>query len=159
MEHGFDVSHGVMDDPRASILTAMWEVDQRNRTGQENEQADFSRSSEPWFKALTAKAAGGLLSECNAPSLRDALLRLVRKRFSNLLLVPVDQIEDNKPLTKFGIDSMIASEFRTWIWTTLRLEIPLLGLMDREKTLALLSEDMEAQMVLQAQDHSGSSRS
>lgn len=157
MQHGFNVGHSVMDDPRASILTAMWEVGGKSSTGSDNEQSDIASDSEPWYKALPVKIAASLLSESQAPSLRDAVLRILRKRFSNLLLVPLDQIEENRQFAKFGIDSMIASEFRTWIWTTFRLEIALLDLMDREKTLVLLSEDIEAKLVLQAQSYNGSS--
>lgn len=57
--------------------------------------------------------------------------------------MPIDQIDDRKPLSDFGVDSMIASEFRSWFWTAFKVDVPFLDLMSEEKSLLILSDFVE----------------
>lgn len=61
------------------------------------------------------------------------MLQLVVKRFSNLILMPLDQIENDNPMARFGVDSMIASEFRSWFWMAFKVELLLLDLLSSDK--------------------------
>lgn len=49
--------------------------------------------------------------EANAETMREAIVHLIKKRFSNLILLPLDQVDEGKLLHDFGVDSTIASEF------------------------------------------------
>ena len=69
------------------------------------------------------------MPESDAESLQATVLRMIKKRFSNLILMPLDQINDLKPLPQYGVDSMIASEFRSWLWTMFRVDLPFLDIM------------------------------
>ncbi|KAI1646003.1 uncharacterized protein F4817DRAFT_341562 [Daldinia loculata] len=61
--------------------------------------------------------------------MREAILRLVKKRFSNLILMPSEQIGEDRLLLEFGVDSMIASEFRAWFWSVFRVDVSFLDIM------------------------------
>lgn len=60
--------------------------------------------------------------------------------------MPPDQIDDRRPLPQFGVDSMIASEFRTWFWTVFHVDVPFLDIMSAQKSLVVLAEFVEMKM-------------
>lgn len=145
ISRGFDVDNGTLQDPRSLILAASLTRDQgagvatqiRPRPG-----IDFA--SPPWFEHLSAAVATRLSSEADAGSLRAAVLRLVMKRFSSLVLIPRDQVDSRKALAHFGMDSMIAAEFRTWFWNTFKVDIPFLDLLSPVKNLDDLAASVES---------------
>jgi NAD(P)-dependent dehydrogenase (short-subunit alcohol dehydrogenase family) len=143
LAQGFDVGLEVMQDPRGSVVSAavLARMEAQNATGQ-TQTADLSRlvNSAPWLKNVPASIASSFESEIDAPSLRDAVLRLTKKRFSNLILMAADQIDSHKPLAQFGVDSMIAAEFRTWFWGTFKVDIPFLDLLSSQKDLNSFAE-------------------
>lgn len=67
-------------------------------------------------------------------------MQLIKTRFSNLILVAIDQISEDKPLPSFGVDIMIASEFRSSLWTVLRIDSPFLDIMSTKTSLGVLAE-------------------
>jgi hypothetical protein len=143
MAQGYDVSGEFEQDLRASILAAVRaaEKEAQNATGKLN-AADLSRlaNDAPWLKKVPAKIVSAFVSELEASSLQDAVLRLIKKRFSNLIITPYDQIDGDKPLSRFGVDSMIAAEFRTWFWGTFKVDIPFHDLLSPQKNLNGLAE-------------------
>ena len=54
---------------------------------------------------------------------------LKRERLGNLILVQADKIAPDAPLTNWGMDSMLASEFRTWFFMAFAVDIPFLFIM------------------------------
>ena len=96
---------------------------------------------------MPASFSSLLAPEADAESLQAAVLRVIKKRFSNLILVPPDQIDDHKPLPQYGVDSMIASEFRSWFWTAFRVDLPFLDIMSPQKSLIILAEPVETKMI------------
>ncbi|KAL4809569.1 KR domain-containing protein [Aspergillus unguis] len=152
---GFDVSsHGVLVEPRAAVLSASLQAEQEIRESTSNtDSADSSSASTaaaaaaPWFKALCASLQSTYASECGSPSLESATLALLKKRFSSLILMPVEQINEGKSLSEFGMDSMIASEFRTWFWTAFRVGVPFLDIMSPRKSLGVLGEFVAGRVV------------
>ena len=150
---GFDVSsHGVLKDARTAVLAASLKAEQEAR---EASQATIAAggsggqfvAAAPWFKEVPASMLSVFAPEADADSLRTAVLRLIKKRFSNLILVPLDQIDDRRPLPQFGVDSMIASEFRSWFWTAFRVDVPFLDIMSPQKSLTILAEFVETKMI------------
>jgi len=67
-------------------------------------------------------------------------------RFSNLILASLAKIELHKPLAAYGMDSMLAAEFRTWIYHALKIDIPFLELLSETVTLGSLIDDVEKRM-------------
>lgn len=139
---GFDVTHASMDDPRASILFAALSAEQEARNKSQHQgnittgNSNLTRAA--WYASVPGTAEKALQAEAHAASLQLAVLNLLRKRFSSLILVSSDKIEDDKSLARFGVDSMIASEFRTWIWTAFKVDVPFLDILSQDKTLGTL---------------------
>ncbi|OTA98515.1 hypothetical protein M426DRAFT_258551 [Hypoxylon sp. CI-4A] len=143
-----DVNNLPMLDPRSSILVEALDAEQFARdAGLDGKQGRFAANTAVWAKELPALASGSLLAETDAISLHDAVLRVVRKQFSNLVLIPLDQIEDKKPLAQFGVDSMIASEFRTWFWAAFKVDIPFLDLLSSTRSLSSLADTVEMSLM------------
>lgn len=150
---GFDVTHASMDDPRASILFAALSAekgardkaqDQPHRTDTATGSSSLARAA--WYANVPATAQKALQAEAQAPSLQVAVLNLLRKRFSSLILVSPDNIPDDKSLAKFGVDSMIASEFRTWIWTAFKVDVPFLNLLGQDTALGALATSISEKL-------------
>ncbi|KAI0434399.1 polyketide synthase [Xylaria sp. FL1042] len=136
-EQGWDVSSGNMLDPRSSVLSAslISMMDRGNGRVVSAELAD----SPLWLKGFSPAVAKIFASEFHAESMVDAIIGMTRKRFSALILMPIDQIDVTRGLTKFGVDSMIAAEFRTWIWSTFKVDIAFLDLLSDQMTLSSLA--------------------
>ncbi|GAW26384.1 putative polyketide synthase [Rosellinia necatrix] len=146
---GYDVStHGVLVEARASILLGSLQAEKELReSGSGGSSAqDTSVAAAPWFKDVPAPLTASFAPVADAETMKAAILTLIKKRFSNLILMPFDQIDDGKPLPGFGVDSMIASEFRTWYWTVFRVDVPFLDLMSAQKSLSILAEYVEAKI-------------
>ncbi|PHH80580.1 hypothetical protein CDD80_839 [Ophiocordyceps camponoti-rufipedis] len=147
MDRGFDVNNGIMEDSRTSLLAAslLAERDAQG-AGQGADVGQLNEASD-WVKDVPASAISIIASEASAPTLRDAVLRLTKRRFGNLILMPADQVEEGKPLASFGVDSMLAAEFRTWFWNTFKLDVPFLDIVSPQKTLRNLAEFVEEKLV------------
>lgn len=136
IKKGFEVENGTTQDPRAGFLAAALLASQQDDNSKSPTALINAAAAAPWFKAVPAgTAAVSLAAEASAPSLKEAALRLARKRFSNLILLPLEQIDDHKPLPQFGVDSMIAAEYRTWFWSTFKVDVPFLDIMSPKKSL------------------------
>lgn len=149
---GFDMtSHGVLKDARTAILAASLKAEQEARDASRATAAAGGLgvqlvAASPWFREVPASMSSVLAPEADADSLQAAILRLMKKRFSNLILVALDQIDDRRPLPHFGVDSMIASEFRTWFWTVFRVDLPFLDIMSPQKSLIILADFVETRL-------------
>nr|ALQ32883.1 putative polyketide synthase [Fusarium miscanthi] len=144
---GFDVtSHGVLNEARSSILLAsvLAEKEAQEVTLQDGHVAVVSAAE--WFKSIPSTVSSVFASVADSATLRIAIMQLIKTRFSNLILVPIDQISEDKPLPSFGVDSMIASEFRSWFWAVLRIDIPFLDIMSTKTTLGVLAELVEGKL-------------
>lgn len=70
----------------------------------------------------------------------EVVLSLIKKRFSILVLVPVEKVDDSRPLNELGMDSMLATEFRTWSYQAFKVDVPFLMLLSEKVTLKGLGE-------------------
>ncbi|OTB12751.1 hypothetical protein K445DRAFT_65805 [Daldinia sp. EC12] len=145
---GFDVtSHGVLVEARASVLLASLLAEKEAAsTPQQGGGHAAAAVAAPWFKDVPAAISAAFAPEADADTMREAILRLVKRRFSNLILMPSDQIGESRPLPDFGVDSMIASEFRSWFWSVFRADVPFLDIMSAQTSLMVLAEFVEAKL-------------
>ncbi|KLO91892.1 putative polyketide synthase [Fusarium fujikuroi] len=144
---GFDVtSHGVLNEARSSILLAsvLAEKEAQDVVPQDGHVAVVTAAE--WFKSISSALSPVFASVADSATLHIAIMQLIKTRFSNLILVPTDQISEDKPLPNFGVDSMIASEFRSWFWAVLRIDIPFLDIMSTKTTLGTLAEFVEGKL-------------
>lgn len=124
-KQGFEGSLPTMDDPRAAILAQAVEGDGDSGAGQ----------------VQSGKLPAEVVKELEAGlSLPDAVLNHIRRRFGNLVLMKYEAVDVKKPLADYGMDSMIAAEFRTWFYQNLVVDVPLLLLLGRTCTLETLRD-------------------
>ena len=142
MEQGFDVNNGTMQDPRTILLSASLDAGSAEDGGAvASIDASWSKGlPTPVIKALAAEAAG-------AASLNEAVLALVSRRFSNLLLMPLDKVDSKKPLASYGMDSMIAAEYRSWFWSVFKVDIPFLDILSSTNHLQTLTGMVEKELL------------
>ena len=150
---GFDVTtHGVLVEARSSILLASLQAEKEaaeaaSSQSQGAHDATMAKAAAPWFKDVPTALATAFAPEANAETMQKAILRLIMKRFSNLILMPLDQIDERKPMPDFGVDSMIASEFRSWFWAVFLVDMPFLHIMSPQKSLQVLAEFIEEKVL------------
>lgn len=144
-EKGWDVTSANLLDPRASVLSAslLAATTQQASNGLLGAQL---KDAPAWLTGISPAVAKVLAAGSGASTLVEAVVRVTRKRFSALILMPADQIDDGQVLLQFGVDSMIAAEFRTWIWTTFEVDIPFHDILSPHNTLASLAAAISAEL-------------
>lgn len=125
---GFEGTNPTLNDPRAAILA-------RALDGQADLAYKDHDGNLP-VEIVNALEKGVLLV--------NAVLAHVVKRFANLVLLLLEQVDVSKPLADYGMDSMIAAEFRTWFFQTFKVDIPYLTLLNKTTTLLSLGEAVTA---------------
>jgi NADP-dependent 3-hydroxy acid dehydrogenase YdfG len=150
-QQGYEPATKILDDPRCAILSAALESNLRKaRKSGPNGAGGVARDLDTdieWLKDLPEVVATTLRNEAkNATSLREAILEALRRRFSHLLLTPVEQIDPTRSFAQYGIDSMIAADFRSWVWTSLKVDVPFLDLLSPRKSLDSLAEGVEEEL-------------
>ncbi|KAI1074585.1 polyketide synthase [Whalleya microplaca] len=158
MARGFEVDNGTMQDPRTMIISAalIAEQESRNAARRTRTSLDAGAPIPKWLESIPAHIAESFLAVAESSSLDEAVLQLIRKRFSDLILIPVDQVDHNKTLGQFGVDSMIASEFRTWFWRTFRVDVPFLNILSPSMDLNMLAKFVETKLVSSANEDENS---
>ncbi|CAJ2513179.1 Uu.00g012980.m01.CDS01 [Anthostomella pinea] len=90
---GFGVtSHGVLVEARASLLLASLLAEKEAAAGVSQKGHAAVVAAAPWFKDAPAAVSAALAPEADAETLHEAVLRLMKKRFSNLILMPADRL-------------------------------------------------------------------
>ena len=124
---GFDGTNITFNDPRAAILASALDDAAANTTASAS-AADGDLPAEI-IKAVEGGAA-----------VRDAVCAHITARLGNLVLVPADRIPPKKALSEYGMDSMIAAEFRTWFFQAFKVDVPFLELLGKSATAESLAE-------------------
>ncbi|KAI1636396.1 putative polyketide synthase [Biscogniauxia mediterranea] len=160
LDQGFEVTHTVMDDQPSSILASALEVMKDRKvkqiSGPASTYAGRATAAPSWLRELPQDIAEVLMTDPDVTSLRASINKTIGQRFSNLILMPIDRVDYQKSFSQYGVDSMIASEFRTWFWNTFRVDIPFLDLLSSQKNLDTVAELLEAKLLETSQ---GSSKS
>lgn len=130
---GFEGSSPVLGDPRAFLLSAALDA------------TSSGPSTSASTNGLPAEVAEAI--EAGTP-VEEALLHTVAQKFSSLVLIPKDKLDTTKPISSVGVDSMLAAEFRAWIFQSFKVDIPYLTLLSSAATINYLSETV-AQKVLE----------
>ncbi|RKK12094.1 hypothetical protein BFJ68_g10145 [Fusarium oxysporum] len=138
---GFDItSHGVLNEARSSILLASVLAEKESQDVASQHGHAVVVSAAEWFTSIPSTLSPASAPVADSDTLRITIMQLIKTRLSNLILVAIDQISEDKPLPSFGVDIMIASEFRSWLWTVLRIDIPFLDIMSTKTSLGVLAE-------------------
>jgi len=122
-KQGFKGSNPVHKSTRAAILA---------RAIHEHEESMTSGDGDLPAEVTKAREAGVPLA--------TAITEHVTRRFGDLVLIPVDKVNITKPLDGYGMDSMIAAEFRSWFHQAFKVDIPFLELLSKTTTVDTLSK-------------------
>ncbi|KAL1970828.1 hypothetical protein VTN77DRAFT_2662 [Rasamsonia byssochlamydoides] len=89
---------------------------------------------DPLFSVAVQLGAASSMEEAVA-----IVCQSVRLKLSKQLSIAVDDIDPGKSISSNGVDSLVATEFRTWLARTLQAEIPMLEIMGTS-SIAMFSE-------------------
>lgn len=129
-DRGFEGDNHVLVDPRASLFAAAFE----------RSSAAAGSVNTAIAHDLPEELASMLAEGGEEASILDAVRTMVTKKIANLILLPTEKLRPEQTLGEFGLDSMLAAEFRTYIFRTLEVDIPFMMILDRLTTVNGLSE-------------------
>ena len=70
----------------------------------------------------------------------EAAITNIRARFAKQLSTSVEKISETKPISGFGLDSMMGTEFRTWYFSSYKVDIAFDDLVEGKNTITSLAE-------------------
>ena len=68
-------------------------------------------------------AIGDALASKDGQSIQKAVFEVLAERLSHLILVPLEKISRQLRLSEIGMDSMLAAEYRTFIFRSLSVDV------------------------------------
>ncbi|KAK3172071.1 hypothetical protein OEA41_004155 [Lepraria neglecta] len=71
---------------------------------------------------------------------KEATTARIRKKFAKLLSIQLEKVDTAKNLAAYGVDSMMGTEFRTWLFQTFKVYIPFFEFLDAGTTIESLSK-------------------
>lgn len=124
---GFEGTIPTLNDPRASILASSLD-------GESDLHSKKTDSGLPPALAATLEAGG------DQDAVLDTLTNIIVERLANLILVPAAKIDRDALLAKWGMDSMLGAEYRTWFFMAFTVDIPFLFLLGDVATPRVLAK-------------------
>ncbi|KAI0974906.1 putative polyketide synthase [Xylaria arbuscula] len=147
MDQGFEAIPVFGEDRRASLLLASFKAEKQGREDARLKNTQDKRrlaTEAPWWGDVRDEATEILGLHSDAPTLKDAALQALRKQFSSLMLLSVNDVDDHKSLIDVGVDSMIASEFRAWIWKNFKIDVTFLDILSARFSLDALADAIKS---------------
>ncbi|KAL1863753.1 putative secondary metabolism biosynthetic enzyme [Paecilomyces lecythidis] len=112
-DQGFEGDNTLITDPRAALFGAALK---RSINHQSFSSAGGSNLSEQVLKALRDTSR-------NNTAVLNALGDIISQKVSSLILLPEGKLKSDQQLGDFGLDSMLAAEFRTFIFHALGVDV------------------------------------
>ncbi|KAH9205133.1 fatty acid synthase S-acetyltransferase [Leptodontidium sp. 2 PMI_412] len=129
----------------------------------------YNEYSEAWywiqdgrFAALRNRAGGAAVGSASSISLRDELTRCADasdaidlvtaalvQRLAKLMMMPESDVDAGKPLSAYGVDSLVAVEVRNWIAKEMAVEVSVFDLMANVPMRQLASDLVGKSKLLQ----------
>lgn len=69
---------------------------------------------------MTSGGAGAATAKFDQPAILEAVIA----KFAKTFMVPIEDIDESKPLVAFGMDSMIGIALRNWVFSTYQVDVP-----------------------------------
>lgn len=136
---GFEGTIPTLNDPRAAILASSLD-------------GESDLHSKKTAAGLHPALAAALEAEdCDEVLIKSTITTIVVQRLANLILVPAAKIDREMPLIKWGMDSMLAAEFRTWFYMAFGVDVPFLLLLGDAVTPGALGELVMREMLAAGQ--------
>ena len=119
----------LFDDPRAGLLGGLFH--QLTKNGGRGITKNSSNSS------VSSELQEALARGCE---LAPAITHILAQKFSGMVLMPVEQLGLDSVLSGFGLDSMLAAEFRTLIYQALGVDVPYMTLLSDMLSITSLTQ-------------------
>ena len=136
-KRGFEGVPATFTDPRASIISASF-ANGEGKGGASN--FDSSLPAEVVDAMRSPQEGQGCLL------LPEATLSVIAKQFSNFLLTPVHDLDVNKPLAGFGIDSMLAAAIRSWFYRKFQVDVAFMTLISQTSSLRTVAQTVSEEL-------------
>lgn len=133
-EQGFEGGNHVLDDPRVSIMAAMLAANTDNNT---TAGGTGSGSHLPEAVAIALANRGKAENGASDNVVLDEVESVVSLKLRNLLLLK--ELNPQTFLSKFGMDSMLAAEFRHFIFHTFNVDVPFQTILSETVSVASLA--------------------
>jgi hypothetical protein len=135
-----------LQESLSKTVTPMWTQDPRfrhlllsiQRLTQAASQKEHQEKLDGEKPTLTVESTGSQMS-----SVAEIEAMLVA-RLSKLLYIEENSLDRKQSLRNYGVDSMVAAEFRAFIFATWSFEISFMDLIGPEMTAELLAEQITA---------------
>ncbi|KAI9665524.1 MAG: Type I Iterative PKS [Alyxoria varia] len=121
----------ILADPRASLLTQSYERDIDSSVTFQNRASSRGGQQLP-AHVHEAMARGAQLQE----AIKDCL----GLKLCDIIMLPVKQLNFDSTLTEFGLDSMLAAEFRGYIFQRMGVDVPFMTLLSNATSLNGLAQ-------------------
>ncbi|KAI0853704.1 putative polyketide synthase [Daldinia vernicosa] len=104
-------------------------------------QSIFDRTQEHTSKGIGTPGDVSSLSEklqaVNSTEEKASIVReVIAERLAKLLNVAPDELDIGKPMSQYGLDSLVAAELRSWLIKTFGVDVTLLDLLSKGKSIA-----------------------
>ncbi|KAL9091247.1 MAG: hypothetical protein Q9159_001542 [Coniocarpon cinnabarinum] len=126
---GFEGESPVLHDPRATVLLSA--------LGASGGAGGSSASGLP-TEIAEAMEAGAPLNE--------AVQGVIARKFCNFILLPLEKLDPSQALSDFGMDSMLAAEFRSWFYQLFKVDIPFLTLLAKTTNVHSLAQNVAEEL-------------
>lgn len=124
-ELGFEGHSHVLDDPRSSLLAYNY----------------FRQHKQQHKKVLAPGQSEALdLDTDDLESLRASVSKIVTQKVANLVLVPAEGLHGDTHLSEFGMDSMLAAEFRGHVFQVLGVDVSFMTILGTATTIDTITD-------------------
>ncbi|KAI1264396.1 hypothetical protein F5Y18DRAFT_390351 [Xylariaceae sp. FL1019] len=153
---------GILPDPIASGDEATFKYDPRTqghllvgiepaglkKVNEKYPLKDMSWYRDPRFQnliqATTNITSSTGVTTKDAPREEGTVLERIVGKISRLLYIPADEVDTQRAISQYGIDSMVAAELRNWLLTAFGRDVSMLKLLSATMTVRKLAEDVES---------------
>ena len=63
-----------------------------------------------------------------------------------MTLLPLEEMDTSRPIIQYGVDSLLAAEYRHWLWSSLKVDVPFLSLTKGDMNLTVLAHDVASKL-------------
>ncbi|MCJ1246453.1 hypothetical protein MMC30_003660 [Trapelia coarctata] len=133
---GWERPTAVLDDPRAAVIAGAYAA-----AGDDSSSShpDHNSSSSNGTSALSSSIAAALAANAGNSTPSDALLlatqSIIAEKIGALLLVSKEDLGSERQLAEFGMDSMLAAEFRGAIFRAVGVDLPFVVLLEKRASV------------------------
>ncbi|KAL9110821.1 MAG: hypothetical protein Q9227_004621 [Pyrenula ochraceoflavens] len=147
-DRGFEGNSHFLDDPRASILVHAFEGSSSTAAQTNADTVDpSSRVPAPVAAALSNVRASSDPSSEALATLSAAIQDTVILKLRNLLLLEEGTLTAETKLGRFGMDSMLAAEFRMFVFHSFQVDVPFALLLAANTCVSMLVDVVVAELV------------